>query len=116
MPEETVKVPTFLFHPEHGQKLFKLDEDLAEELEEQGWVDSPAGFDVKKAPEKKPDNTSTELTKQQEEYLQVFLVKPEKLDKPELVELGKGFGVKLMPNYKEETMISKIKEALDDNG
>ena len=116
MSDDNVKVPTFLFHPEHGQKLFQLDDELAEELEEAGWVDSPAGFAPKPKKEKQPDNTATELTKQQEEYLQVFLVEPEKLDKPELVELGKGFGVKLMPNYKEATMISKIKEALDDNG
>lgn len=112
----TDKIKIWLFHPKHGQKLFTADEEQVEALMEDGWKDTPAGFEPKAKKEKEPDNTSTELTKEQEQFLQVFLVEPEKLDKDELITLGKGFGVKLMPNYKEATMIEKIKEKLDDNG
>lgn len=112
----TDKIKIFLFHPTKGQKLFNATEEEVEALLEDGWKDTPAGFKKQAKKDKAPDNTSAELSKEQEQYLQVFLVEPKQLDKDELIELGKGFGVKLMPNYKEATMIEKIKEKLDDNG
>ena len=47
------------------------------------------------------------------DLIKQFELDPYKLTKEEHIELGKFIGIKLMKNWKEETMIAKIKEVVE---
>jgi len=51
-----------------------------------------------------------------EKMQEVFNVNPKQLNKDELVRLGKEkYGIHLMASWKEDTLISKIKEAIEES-
>ena len=88
------------------------DEADIDDLEQEGWRDSPAEF---KQAEESSDEGDAELTAEQQGLLSAFQENPESLTKDEHVELGKGLGLKLMKAWKEETLIAKIQEKLNGN-
>lgn len=110
-----IVVPTFMYHPAKGKRLFNLDpetyEDDVEALEKDGWKDTPKGMKTEKPAEKEPDGP-VELTKEQEELLAQFVKDPSELGKEQLLSLGAAFNLKLLKAWKEETLIKKIQDAL----
>ena len=112
MPENKPK-RMWLYHPEKGAKLFTFEDEAdIDDLEQEGWRDSPAEF---KQAEESSDEGYAELTAEQQSLLSAFQENPESLTKDEHVELGKGLGLKLMKAWKEETLIAKIQEKLNGN-
>jgi len=115
-----MKTPTYLFSADAPKgKIFDAAVEDMDALAKDGWVDNPAkiGKPVEKAPEKK-----TQVAKSEDEslgerdLLAIFNAEPTRLTKPELVELGKANGAKmLMVNWKEDTLIKKVREAIDGN-
>tara|TARA_R110002126_G_scaffold198085_2_gene345759 strand:- start:317 stop:721 length:405 start_codon:yes stop_codon:yes gene_type:complete len=68
----------------------------------------PSTFPV----EIEPDVIEVIQEDNEDTLLDQFKLKPELLTKIQHIELAKSFGLKLMMNYKEETMIKKIKEVI----
>lgn len=118
MTEEQKAQRTWLFHQTLGSKIFTITPAEQEELEADGWVDTPAKLKpVEPKQEQKPDQTPADLTKEAERLLAVFVVEPTKLTKDELIALGKEFQIeKLTRNMSEATLIGKIQEYLDGDG
>lgn len=97
------------FHPEKGQKLMTVEsqEDM-DDLEEAGWVDTPAKFE-------ESEIDSGELNEEAESLLVKFNEDPKSLTKDEHVLLGKALGVHpIQSRWAEETLINKIQEKLDN--
>jgi hypothetical protein len=89
------------------------EESEVEGLLNNGWFSSLSEAEgikneVKKDEVKKASNEKSEG----EELYDQFKKDPKVLTKEQHIELGAKFGVKLTMNFKEDTMISKINEAI----
>lgn len=118
MTEEQKAQRTWLFHQTLGSKIFTITPAEQEEMEADGWVDTPAKLKpVDAKPDDEPDKTPAELSAEAERLLAAFVVEPTKLTKDELIALGKEFQIeKLTRNMSEATLIGKIQEYLDGHG
>lgn len=88
------------------------DEDKLSAMEQEGWRDTPAAFKASPSEDQDDEPSEPELTEVQKALLESFKDDPESLTKPEMADLGKGLGIKLITSWKEETLISKIQERL----
>ena len=89
---------TWLYHPIHGAELFLIEtEEEKQALFAGGWWTTPAGLD---------DTDTGSL-------LDAFRTDPESMELIDILELGKQVKARLLPNWKRETMIAKIREKLD---
>lgn len=134
-----MKNPTYLYHPLHGKRLVSADD--AEAMASDCWVDSPAKIEAEANVDKEPeggsgeepsgengqngddaggDDNEPEGEGEQSTVAYPLATKfhedPESLEKPELLELGKKLGLKLLAAWKEDTLRNKITEALDADG
>ncbi len=112
-----MKQRTWLFHQTLPAQIFDITPEEQEQLESEGWVDTPAKLVQTDAAEPvKQDNGPVSLTPEAEAMLGVFVSDPTKLTKDQLIELGKAFGIeRLTRNMSEATLISKVQDYLNGN-
>lgn len=113
-----MKTPTYMFHKDcpKGRKFDAAVEDM-DALAADGWVDNPAKIGAPAVVETKTDSKKPGPDEGLggRDLLAIFNAEPTRLTKPELVELGKAHGAgMLMVNWKEETLIKKVREAIDN--
>lgn len=94
------KQRTWMFHKEHGHKLFTLSSAEEGELMKEGWSDSPA----------KLGDESTDVN---DDLLIRFKDDPKSLNKEDYFKIADNLKLKIIKAWKEETLIAKIQEHLD---